>query len=58
MHKVSVGGIDFMILARPLVVEDLTVSGEDAEPWKASYALFVKGGDKLKFEESSKKKKR
>ena len=58
MHKVSVGGVDFMILARSLVVEDLTVSGEDEQPWKASYALFVKGGDKLKFEEKTKKKKK
>ena len=58
MHKVSVGGVDFMILARSLVVEDLTVSGEDEQPWKASYVLFVKGGDKLKFEEKTKKKKK
>ncbi|PQJ28779.1 hypothetical protein, partial [Rubritalea profundi] len=58
MHKVSVGGVDFMILARPLVVEDSTVSGEDAKPWKPNYAILVKQGDKLKFEEKTKKKKK
>jgi hypothetical protein len=58
IKKVSVGGIDFMIVPRPLVVEDLTVSGEDAGPWKAQYGLYAKRSDKLEFIEKTKKKKK
>lgn len=42
MKTLSHGGLDFMIIAKPLEVEDLTISGEEDEDWKPSYNLYIK----------------
>jgi hypothetical protein len=42
MKIVSHGGVNFMIISKPLEVEDITISGEESGPYEPSYHLYIK----------------